>query len=223
VHYVGNTMIDTLLSRIDEARQLEAWREHGVEPGGYVLVTLHRPALVDDPDLLRRTLAALGEIARDIPVVFPVHPRTRDRIRTLRVEISQAIRLAEPQPYGPFLSLEADALAVITDSGGVQEETTALGVPCFTLRSNTERPVTTSHGSNTLLGLDPDRIADVPQLLREPRPPATPPLWDGQAGVRAAHVVETFLGVAAAERSSAGGLVAPVPSPVAIPARRPAS
>jgi len=223
VHYVGNTMIDTLLSRIEEARKLEAWRAHGVERGGYVLVTLHRPALVDDPDLLRRTLAALGEIAREIPVVFPVHPRTRDRIRTLGLEVSSAIRLAEPQPYGPFLSLEADALAVITDSGGVQEETTALGVPCFTLRSNTERPVTTSHGSNTLLGLDPDRIADVPRLLREPRPPATPPLWDGQAGVRAAHIVETFLGVAAAEPSGAGGLVAPVPSPVAIPARRPAS
>jgi UDP-N-acetylglucosamine 2-epimerase (non-hydrolysing) len=199
VAFVGNTMIDTLFDRLPDARRMEAWRDAGVEPQKYVLVTLHRPALVDSPELLARTVAALEAVAEHMPIVFPVHPRTRARLNEAGVVPSDRIKLLDPQPYGPFLCLEAEAAAVVTDSGGVQEETTALGVPCFTLRDNTERPVTITHGTNTILGLDPGRIADIPALLRRPRLHATPPLWDGHAGERAAAAIESSLGVGEAE------------------------
>ena len=189
VAFVGNTMIDTLLANVAKARELRAWREYGVAERDYVLVTLHRPALVDSPRLLRGTIEALERVARDVPVVFPVHPRTRSRLEELGLA-SGAVRLVEPQPYGPFLSLQAAAAAVVTDSGGVQEETTVLGVPCFTLRDNTERPVTVTHGTNVVLGLDPARLAEIPERLSHPRPALTPPLWDGGAGARAAREVE---------------------------------
>jgi UDP-N-acetylglucosamine 2-epimerase (non-hydrolysing) len=185
---VGNTMIDTLLANVDAARALEAWRELGLEPRGYVLVTLHRPSLVDVPDLLARTLAALEDVAQTLPVVFPVHPRTR---KNLRAE-AKRIRLSEPLPYRRFLSLEAEAAAVVTDSGGIQEETTVLDVPCFTLRRNTERPETLE-GTNTLLGLDPEALRGIPGLLGQPKRGETPPLWDGRAGERAADAVERLL------------------------------
>lgn len=194
IAFVGNTMIDTLFQNIDKARALEAWKDYDVEEGEYVLVTLHRPALVDDSELLARTIASLGVVAQAVPVVFPVHPRTHRRIEELRLEVSPRIRLVEPQPYGRFLSLESAAMAVVTDSGGVQEETTALGVRCFTLRSNTERPVTVSHGTNIVLGLDPDRLASIPEYLTLPLREERPPLWDGQAGERAADEVEYALG-----------------------------
>ena len=139
---VGNTMIDALVANVRKARRLAVWRRLGLRAGGYVLVTLHRPALVDTPELLARTMAALGAVARELPVVFPVHPRTLVRLRELGQAEDERVLLLEPQPYRRFLSLEAGAAAVVTDSGGVQEETTALGVPCFTLRNNTERPVT---------------------------------------------------------------------------------
>ncbi len=194
IAFVGNTMIDTLYQNIDKARALETWKEYGVEEGDYVLVTLHRPALVDDAELLARTVASLGVVARAVPVVFPVHPRTRRRIEELALDVSPRIRLVEPQPYGRFLSLESAAMAVVTDSGGVQEETTALGVRCFTLRNNTERPVTVSHGTNIVLGLDPDRLASIPEYLTLPLRDDRPPLWDGHAGERAADEVEYALG-----------------------------
>ena len=133
--------------------ELEAWREFGLEPGRYVLVTLHRPRLVDDPDLLARTIAALDDVAESLPVIFPVHPRTRKNL-----DGSTRVLLTEPLPYRQFLSLEAKAAAVVTDSGGIQEETTVLRIPCFTLRENTERPITIELGTNTLLGLEPERL-----------------------------------------------------------------
>jgi UDP-N-acetylglucosamine 2-epimerase (non-hydrolysing) len=190
VAFIGNTMIDTLHDRIDAARRLEAWREHGVRRRKYVLVTLHRPALVDVPELLEQTMAALNALASTIPILFPVHPRTRKHLAELGIEPARGLRLLEPQAYGSFLSLEADAAAVVTDSGGVQEETTALGVPCFTLRDNTERPVTVTHGTNTVLGLDPSRLAEIPFLLAQRPSNGMPPLWDGHAGERAAAVIE---------------------------------
>ena len=190
IAFVGNTMIDTLLANVERARELAAWRDHGLEQRGYVLVTLHRPALVDSAELLERTMAALAEVSATLPVVFPVHPRTQARLRDLGVETPERVLLVPPLPYTPFLSLEAGAAAVVTDSGGVQEETTALGIPCFTLRDNTERPVTVTHGTNTLLGLDPARISEIPELLARHRAGVVPPLWDGLAGRRAAHEIE---------------------------------
>ena len=192
IAFVGNTMIDTLVSNLDAARERRAWVDFGVEQRGYVLVTLHRPALVDDPVLLAQTMRALESVARELPVVFPVHPRTRARLESLGVAHEHVI-LTTPLDYLSFLSLEADAAAVATDSGGVQEETTALGVPCFTLRDNTERPVTITHGTNTLLGLDPLRLAEIPRRLALARPGTVPPLWDGHAGERAAQAIEALL------------------------------
>jgi UDP-N-acetylglucosamine 2-epimerase (non-hydrolysing) len=195
IDFVGNTMIDTLDANTERAAALEAWREYGARHGDYVLVTLHRAALVDDPVLLARTAHALQAVGRTLPVIFPVHPRTRARLEALGLDELPGVTLAPPQPYGSFISLQGGAAAVVTDSGGVQEETTALGVPCFTLRANTERPVTISHGTNTLLGLEPERIRLVPQLLEDrlPRLQQRPPLWDGRAGLRAAASVARFL------------------------------
>jgi UDP-N-acetylglucosamine 2-epimerase (non-hydrolysing) len=183
IHFVGNTMIDTLVALEDRFRSLEAAKARGLEPGEYLLVTLHRPALVDGP-LLAPTVERLSEVAEEMPVIFPAHPRTRKGIDTPPDWIT------EPVGYLEFLSLEADARAVLTDSGGIQEETSYLGVPCFTLRDNTERPVTVRAGTNTLLGLDPDRIAEIPGLLgATTERPDPPPLWDGKAAERIADVV----------------------------------
>jgi UDP-N-acetylglucosamine 2-epimerase (non-hydrolysing) len=181
VRYVGNTMIDTLLANLDAARALE----QELEPQGYVLVTLHRPSLVDDRDALAETIAALDEIAETLPVVFPVHPRTKKNLGDAR-----RVVLTDPLPYLQFLSLEAKAAAVVTDSGGIQEETTVLGVPCFTLRDNTERPETLE-GTNRLITRS--QLRDVPELLREPTPGRIPELWDGHAGERAAEAIEAAL------------------------------
>jgi UDP-N-acetylglucosamine 2-epimerase (non-hydrolysing) len=198
IAFVGNTMIDTLLANLEMARALATCRELGAEPGGYALVTLHRPSLVDDPDLLARAMSALDAVAAELPVVFPVHPRTRQRLGALGLLDTTRVTLAEPQPYRRFLSLQADAAAVVTDSGGVQEETTALGVPCFTLRDNTERPVTLTHGTNVLIGLEPERLAEIPARLRANghRSSVRPPLWDGRAGERAAEAIEAQLDLA---------------------------
>jgi UDP-N-acetylglucosamine 2-epimerase (non-hydrolysing) len=193
ISFVGNTMIDTLRANEDAAIALEVWREFGLEPGRYVLVTLHRPSLVDVPELLARTIAALDDLAKTLPVIFPVHPRTRQNL-----EGSTRVLLTEPLPYRRFLSLEAKAAAVVTDSGGVQEETTALRVPCFTLRDNTERPITIELGTNRLLGLAPERLREVATLLTDETPGQIPPLWDGQAGGRAAEAIERLLVGAAA-------------------------
>ena len=189
MHFVGNTMIDTLVALEDRFRTADAAKQLGLDPGGYVLVTLHRPALVDGP-LLPETVAQLAALAREMPVVFPVHPRTRKTMEDVEAD-HPGLALIEPLGYLDFLSLLADAGAVLTDSGGIQEETTYLGVPCFTLRANTERPVTVRAGTNTLLGLDPAAIATIPSAWaeRRPAPPEPPPLWDGRAAERIADVL----------------------------------
>jgi UDP-N-acetylglucosamine 2-epimerase (non-hydrolysing) len=179
-------------------RERRAAAALGLEPGSYLLVTLHRPALVDGP-LLAETMQRLSEVARELPVLFPAHPRTQ---RMLDGASYPGVALTDPVGYLDFLSLESEAAAVLTDSGGIQEETTYLGVACFTLRDNTERPVTVRAGTNTLLGLDPARISEIPEMLAasssatpgaarsaEGRASGPPPLWDGRASQRVADVL----------------------------------
>ena len=190
MHFVGNTMIDTLVALEERFRSAGAAQRIRAEPGGFLLVTLHRPALVDG-DLLSETMTRLAAVSAELPVVFPVHPRTRKMMEGLDLD-APGLELIDPVGYVDFLSLEADAAGVLTDSGGIQEETTYLGVPCFTLRDNTERPVTVRAGTNTLLGLDPAAIATIPAALAAggvPRPDP-PPMWDGRAAERIADVVE---------------------------------
>jgi UDP-N-acetylglucosamine 2-epimerase (non-hydrolysing) len=189
IHFVGNTMIDSLVATSSRYRSLHVHSRFGLDSRRYLLVTLHRPALVDG-DLLGVVLRELEEVARELPVIFAVHPRTARRIAGDR---RSRLILTEPLGYLDFLSLQADAAAVLTDSGGVQEETTYLRVPCFTLRDTTERPVTLSSGTNVLLGSDPAAIRTIlPALATAPleRPP--PPLWDGRAAERIASVVGGF-------------------------------
>jgi UDP-N-acetylglucosamine 2-epimerase (non-hydrolysing) len=190
IHFVGNTMIDSLVAVEHRFRAAEAAATFGRTAGDYLLVTLHRPALVDGP-LLPGVMDRLAALARELPVVFPVHPRTRKMLEG--TDLGPGLTLVDPVGYLDFLSLEADAAAVLTDSGGVQEETTYLGVPCFTLRDSTERPVTIRAGTNTLLGLEPARIDDVLPALRAFDHTAAaepPPLWDGAAAARVADVIE---------------------------------
>jgi UDP-N-acetylglucosamine 2-epimerase (non-hydrolysing) len=191
IHFVGNTMIDSLVAVEDRFRALEVAGGFGLKAGDYLLVTLHRPALVDGP-VLDGTITALADVAGELPVLFPVHPRTRKFLAA--TELPAGLHLTEPVSYLDFLSLEADARAVLTDSGGIQEETTYLDVPCFTLRDNTERPVTVYAGTNTVLGLEPARIGDILPALAHPKTVTEPPpLWDGRASQRVADVLQGFL------------------------------
>jgi UDP-N-acetylglucosamine 2-epimerase (non-hydrolysing) len=185
IHLAGNVMVDTLLANLDRALGGGTLRGLGLTPGGYGLVTLHRPANVDDPAVLAALLPALDEVARLCPLVLPAHPRAEPRLRA--AGISARIRVIPPAGYLDFIALEASARLVLTDSGGVQEETTVLGVPCLTLRDNTERPVTLSEGTNQLVGRDPARIVAAARRVLEAPPPARrPALWDGRAGRRVA-------------------------------------
>jgi len=191
VRYVGNTMIDSLRRLEAKARERVAWRAHGVDEGEYVLVTLHRPSNVDEPRQLAEIVSALSAIGRRSPVVFPVHPRTRARLSDagLNTRLAAArVRCIDPLGYLDFLSLQAGAGAIVTDSGGVQEEASALGIPCYTLRANTERPVTITHGTNVLLGDDPSALVTV-RLAGRPPTPCAIPLWDGHAAERAADAL----------------------------------
>ncbi|MEW2246419.1 UDP-N-acetylglucosamine 2-epimerase (non-hydrolyzing) [Streptomyces sp. NPDC006975] len=197
IHLVGNVMIDTLLANLDRARAGDVLDRHGLARGEYGLVTLHRPANVDDPEVLTGLLKALGEIAGRCPLVLPVHPRAAGRLAELGVP--GGVRLVPPAGYLDFLALQEGARLVLTDSGGVQEETTALGVPCVTLRENTERPITVVEGTNVLAGRDPARIvATVNGVLDAPPAPRRPALWDGHASDRIAEVL--FTGGTAATR-----------------------
>ena len=191
IHLVGNTMIDSLERYRSRTADPAPLIEAGIEPGGYVLATLHRPANVDDPERLARTLEALATLG--IPVVFPMHPRTRGVAERAGLgPLLERLRVLPPAGYLEFLRLQAHARLVLTDSGGVQEETTVLGVPCLTFRENTERPITITHGTNRLIGTDPDRI--VPEahaaLSTATRERRVPPLWDGHAAERIAEVLD---------------------------------
>lgn len=191
VFHVGNTMIDSLRLSEKRTRALATWQALGRSEREYVLVTLHRPGNVDDPVRLLRIVEALVTLARHAPVVFPIHPRTRARLSesgALGELLDAGVACSEPFGYLEFLSLQAGAGAIITDSGGVQEEASALGVSCYTFRPNTERPITLTHGTNVLLGDDPADIADVRPSPFAPTPSAIP-LWDGRAAERVADVL----------------------------------
>jgi UDP-N-acetylglucosamine 2-epimerase (non-hydrolysing) len=194
IHAVGNTMIDTLERMLPRIRELGTGR-HGLERGGYVVVTLHRPALTDGP-LLAEAFAALAHIAAELPVVFPVHPRTRRRAEEAGIATeAPGLLLSEPLGYLEFLGLVEGSAAVLTDSGGIQEETTVLGVPCLTFRENTERPITILHGTNRLIGTDAEQLPAEVEVTLATGPPAdrVPPLWDGHAAERIARVVDRIL------------------------------
>jgi UDP-N-acetylglucosamine 2-epimerase (non-hydrolysing) len=189
IHFVGNVMIDTLVRLLPVASAMDV-RERLGATRPFALVTLHRPSNVDDPATLAGILGALAEIPASHDILFPVHPRTRSRLGGGR-PLPRTLRLLEPLGYLEFLALQRDAALVVTDSGGVQEETTYLGVPCITVRENTERPVTVSLGTNAVVGRDPARIrAAVQSALACPRPDrAMPPLWDGHAAERIAEIL----------------------------------
>jgi UDP-N-acetylglucosamine 2-epimerase len=193
VHFVGNPMIDTLLAHLD-AFDTEAVRAaHGL-PGRYVVATLHRPANVDDPEIAAGLVKRLHEIADLADVVMPVHPRGRKVLTEAGLDDHPRVRLLEPLGYVEFVAAVRGAAAVVTDSGGVQEETTILGVPCLTVRPNTERPITITHGTNRLVTPDAMVAAAGEALAAGPGERETPPLWDGKAGPRIARVVEGWLG-----------------------------
>jgi UDP-N-acetylglucosamine 2-epimerase (non-hydrolysing) len=195
IHFVGNVMIDTLLAQLERARGLDTLARLGLEPREYAVLTLHRPSNVDDPGRLGALFDVLEEIDRRLPVVFPVHPRTAETIRTKLGGRVLRLRTTAPLGYLDFLRLMADARLVLTDSGGIQEETTVLNVPCLTLRSNTERPVTVEQGTNRIVGSDPDVIrSEVEKILEgEDRSGRVPVLWDGRAAARIVDVLERDL------------------------------
>jgi UDP-N-acetylglucosamine 2-epimerase (non-hydrolysing) len=190
IFYVGNTMIDSLVRLRPRIRSSDVLRRLGLSPRGYVLVTLHRPKLVDGP-LLEATLERLAALSHELSVVFPVHPRTRARMNGLNgLPDAPDLHVIDPVGYVDCLALQARSAAVITDSGGVQEETTFLRVPCFTLRETTERPITITRGTNRLLGLEIKRIEELPWLITDTVLPLTPPPgWDGRAAGRIADVL----------------------------------
>ncbi len=199
IHLVGNVMIDTLLRNRTRADESTILSDLGLGASGYAVLTLHRPSNVDDPEILGRILDALEVIQQDLPLIFPSHPRTRARLAEFgfmdRVGSLENLRVIEPLGYIDFLKLLASARLVLTDSGGIQEETTILTVPCLTLRENTERPVTVEMGGNQIVGNDPARILAAYRAIihGEVGSGSAPPLWDGRAAHRIVEVLERAL------------------------------
>lgn len=203
IHLVGNVMIDTLLAYLDKAQSRTMLEDLSLLPGGYGVVTLHRPANVDRPEHLARLIGVLADVAREIPLVFSVHPRTARQLAegNLASVVSGApITMLPPLGYLDFLCLTSQSKLVMTDSGGLQEETTALGVPCLTLRENTERPITIEEGTSTLVGSDLDRLrVAVASILEGDYPVGRcPELWDGRAGERVAAALADSLDLSTA-------------------------
>lgn len=196
IFHVGHVMVDNLLY---QKQQLESLAASSMKTTAiknsldrYGVVTLHRPANVDDAQVLASIVGALNTIAQQLPLVFPVHPRTRDKLKSLAIQPSEHITLLGPQPYMEFLNLWKDAVLVLTDSGGLQEETTALGLPCLTLRNNTERPITVSEGTNTVVGVAPLAITEAAFtiLSGHTKHANQPLLWDGNAARRIVYHLE---------------------------------
>jgi len=195
MHLVGNVMIDTLYHMLPKAKAINAPSRFGVKPGGYGVVTLHRPANVDKPETLTRLIDVLIDISEQIPLVFPIHPRTSERVTRFgldqRFESAKGLLTVPPLGYLDFLSLTSRARVIVTDSGGLQEESTVLGIPCLTMRPNTERPITVSAGTSTLIGSDPDKLRRHLQEVVDNRYKVghAPAEWDGHAADRIARVL----------------------------------
>lgn len=192
IHHVGNVMIDTLLRLLPaaRARQTAVLAELGLEPDSFAVMTIHRPSNVDHRGALERSLDAAGRVAKMLPIVFPVHPRTRKHHEEAGLQWPDGLTAVEPLGYLDFLALMDASRLVLTDSGGIQEETSVLGIPCLTLRANTERPITCHLGTNRVVGTDPFVVEEAAQkALSESRNPATIPLWDGHAAERVAAVL----------------------------------
>ena len=198
IHRVGNVMIDSLVTHLDRARDSRVLDDLSVEPDGFGVLTLHRPSNVDDPVVLRGILEAIDEIATELPILFSCHPRTAERLEALRGEGSLPdrgnLRMLPPLGYLDFLGLYSRARLVLTDSGGLQEETTFLGIPCITLRENTERPITLTEGTNVLAGSDPGRIVAAARPVLDGRrlEGRVPELWDGRTACRMVGVLERW-------------------------------
>lgn len=194
IHYVGHVMVDNVLYQAEKIAhtnttgfETDAFKNAALAKGGrYGVITLHRPSNVDNAEMMTKIAVALKEIAAVLPLIFPVHPRTRNNLEKFGIDLGPNITVIGPQGYMPFLNLWKDATVVLTDSGGLQEETTALGVPCITIRENTERPITVFEGTNVLAGTDPARIvAEAQKVLRgEGKKGNRPRLWDGKAANR---------------------------------------
>ena len=195
IHFVGNVMIDSLVHAWPRIEPMQHWKSLGFERGCYGLVTLHRPSNVDRDETLRPLMASLQQIAGRLPLLFPAHPRTRGRLEAAGLEMNGALKIVEPLGYLEFLSLLSGARIMLTDSGGIQEETTFLHVPCLTLRDNTERPITMTHGTNTLVGSRPKNLADIAfaRMADANVPQDLPPLWDGRAAERIARILGELL------------------------------
>lgn len=196
IRFVGNVMIDSLLKFLPRARRTQALERYGLRRSEYCLVTLHRPSNVDDRETLGALLELLGRISDRLPVLFPIHPRTRKMIQEFSLPIDYPrLQLADPVGYLEFLALEDGARLVLTDSGGIQEETTVLGVPCLTLRANTERPVTVTHGTNQIVGQDPQAIWRAMEaiLSTDSAEKRVPEFWDGRAGERTVDALLEFV------------------------------
>ena len=193
MHFVGNTMIDSLHYAMPKAVKSTVVARLGLKQGGYALVTMHRPSNVDDIEQLRTLIDVLTTIAKIKPLVFPVHPRTRKNLASIGIDIPEGILMVEPMGYVDFLALMRSASFVLTDSGGIQEETTALGVPCITARTTTERPVTVEIGTNVLVEPTKDGILRAVNriLSGDVQKGLIPPLWDGHASDRIASMITT--------------------------------
>ena len=193
VHFVGNVMIDTLLTHRERARGLAVAQRYGLQPGAYGTLTLHRPSNVDDQSVFDSLLTAIADISRDVPIVFPVHPRTRPRVLASPLASTLvergALRLLEPLGYLEFIGLMDSSAVVLTDSGGIQEETTILQVPCLTLRTTTERPITVSAGTNQVVGTQPADIVAGWRRIGSRTQGMVPELWDGRAAERIVDVL----------------------------------
>lgn len=195
IHFVGNIMIDSLVKNLQLAKETKIHEELSIEPGKYAVLTLHRPANVDNIDRLNILLKAIKEISKNIPVVFPCHPRTKKMLPMIddqTILSDNNIKILDPLGYLDFLNLQSQARLVLTDSGGIQEETTYLKIPCITLRENTERPITIDVGTNVLVGVEYDRIVEAAQNLFDGKHPkgTIPELWDGHTAERIVEILK---------------------------------